>query len=708
MEGNLTRQDQQDIFARVTRLEKDKAALLTEFNLFSTILDSIDALVVMLDNQGRIVRFNQTFEKYFSPLGEKLVAKFIWDLPQYVAVGAPLRTSVRNINDYLSNAQKETLIFTHSGDQRVIYWSNKAFMDSEDQMRFVVSTGSDITERIELEKLLEREQMLLHSLIDSIPDSVFYKDTNGRYLGCNRAFEQLNGQVASDIIGSTDGDLYPPELANTFIRTDRKVLASHQTIRYENRMQKLSNQQLVLETRKSPYYGPDGEILGIIGVSRDITRQKEDEEALRKANSEIESLISSLSSILIVLSPGGDIIRWNPSAQQVLEVPSEAAVGRFIGDIDISWNWEMLEAGIMACKDQNHPVRLDPLRFKRKNGSEGLLGFGISPIYDKAQALTGYILLGSDITERKSLENQLAQAQKLKSIGQLAAGIAHEINTPIQYIGDNVHFLQDSWNDLFRLIELCDGIIAAACQDRLTQDMVAEITTATQSLDIEYLRNEIPTAIQQSLDGIARVTEIVKAMKDFSHPGVIEKVPLDLNKAVENTITVSRNEWKYVADIETQLDPNVPQVICHPGEINQVFLNIIVNAAQAIDEMVKEKRYEKGRIIIRTSHRNGWVEIRITDTGNGIPDHVKAHLYEPFYTTKEVGKGTGQGLAIAYNVVVVKHGGTISCESREGKGTTFRIQLPVQPLEAGLAYPGAAQMEPLQPDGVFYQTAQVA
>jgi signal transduction histidine kinase len=167
-------------------------------------------------------------------------------------------------------------------------------------------------------------------------------------------------------------------------------------------------------------------------------------------------------------------------------------------------------------------------------------------------------------------------------------------------------------------------------------------------------------------------------MKDFSHPGAGEKTPVDINKAIESTITVTHNEWKYVAELEAHLDKDLPLVPCLPGDFNQVILNIIINAAHAIGNVIDENADRKGTISVSTGRNNGWAEVRIQDTGSGIPEAYQPRIFDPFFTTKEVGRGTGQGLAISRSVIVDKHGGSLNFETTEGKGTTFIIRLPLE------------------------------
>jgi PAS domain S-box-containing protein len=285
--------------------------------------------------------------------------------------------------------------------------------------------------------------------------------------------------------------------------------------------------------------------------------------------------------------------------------------------------------------------------------------------------------LRREIEERRLLESQLLQAQKLEAIGQLAAGVAHEINTPIQYVGDNCHFLVDSFQKLKAMLSQYDKALGALRSSGYEPELVSETDECLAGADLAYLCAEIPVAIEQSLEGVERVARIVRAMKEFSHPGSGQKEAIDLNHAIENTLMVCRNEWKYVAEAVTDLDSALPPVHCLPGEMNQVLLNLVVNAAHAIDQAKRGI----GKIVVSTKRDGKFAEVRVADNGAGIPAAIQGRIFDPFFTTKEVGKGTGQGLTLARNIVVKKHHGTLTFETEENQGTTFIARIPIEVID---------------------------
>lgn len=266
-------------------------------------------------------------------------------------------------------------------------------------------------------------------------------------------------------------------------------------------------------------------------------------------------------------------------------------------------------------------------------------------------------------------------AQKLESVGQLAAGIAHEINTPAQYVGDSIQFLAESFESIRTLVAKYREALALLLGSPEHEQLAQELRDAEEIADLAFIEGNATGAFERAADGVARIASIVSAMKDFAHPDSQVKCPADINRAIQTTLTIAHNEYKYVADVETDFG-GIPQVTCHVGSINQVILNLVVNAAHAIGDAVGADG-EKGRIRVRTVQENNMVCIDIVDTGPGIPESIRERIFEPFFTTKEVGKGSGQGLAIARSIVVDKHGGSLTFDSEAGKGTTFTIRLPV-------------------------------
>jgi PAS domain S-box-containing protein len=416
-------------------------------------------------------------------------------------------------------------------------------------------------------------------------------------------------------------------------------------------------------------------IASLVILRRLRSKVLSEEEALRIAHQEAEVFINAVPSILIGIDHDSRITRWNSAAASNFGLSGSEAIGKQLADCGVRWLRPDMADEIRSWCSERGSRRCDRIPFEM-SGETRLLGLTITRVHVAAEHSTELLVIGSDITQRSALEVQLRQAQKLESVGQLAAGIAHEINTPTQYIGDNVRFLKDAFEDLKNLLAEYDKLLAASKANTLSGEMVREVAVAVERADASFLIEEIPKAIEQTLEGITRVSSLVSAMKEFSHPGTKEKIALDLNHAIENTITVARNEWKYVANMETEFAPSLPLISCQPGEFNQVILNLIVNAAHAIADVVGKDGAEKGKITIQTRDCPEWVEIRIQDTGSGIPEKVRTRIFDPFFTTKEIGKGTGQGLAIARSVVVDKHGGNIHFETEEGKGTTFIIRLP--------------------------------
>jgi PAS domain S-box-containing protein len=371
----------------------------------------------------------------------------------------------------------------------------------------------------------------------------------------------------------------------------------------------------------------------------------------------------------------------NSAAGMIFGYPAADLIGQKFSQLAPGFDRYQGGAGMRpAFSDVSEHLRFWPsieIAGKHRGGRELILEISFSESRDSIHKSVLSAMI-RDITERRRLESRRAQAQKLESIGQLAAGMAHEINTPIQYIGDNLRFIAESYASMQELVEAYRGVGAAFREGRRIEALISQAETAARKTDYTYLQRETPCAIEQALEGVERVAEIVKAMNEFSHPGSIEMAPTDLNRVIEATAVISRNKWKGVADFKTSLDLELPAVPCVAGELSQVFLNLIINAADAIGDAIQDGAPQKGTIWI-TSRRDGdFAEVRVRDSGTGIPPAVRPRIFDPFFTTKDVGQGSGQGLAISYAIVVQKHQGTIEFETTVGVGTTFIIRLPIR------------------------------
>jgi signal transduction histidine kinase len=299
-----------------------------------------------------------------------------------------------------------------------------------------------------------------------------------------------------------------------------------------------------------------------------------------------------------------------------------------------------------------------------------------------AELREAHVHLTTEVDARKRMELELRQAQKLEAVGRLAAGVAHEINTPVQFVNDSMHFLRDAARDVVPVIQKYQLLRQTAAQYAPLRDAAEELGRLEEAADLQYVLENAPAAIDRCQEGVDRVATIVRSLKAFAHPDRKEMMATDLNQAIGSTLTISRHEYKMVADVETAFG-DLPLVTCHAGEVNQVILNIVVNAAHAIEESVKSTG-GRGLIRITTAADGDHVDVTISDNGPGIPPEIRDRIFDPFFTTKEVGKGTGQGLAIA-RTVIDRHGGRLTFESTVGQGTTFRMRLPVTPAQRSAA-----------------------
>jgi PAS domain S-box-containing protein len=546
----------------------------------------------------------------------------------------------------------------------------------------------DISARKRAELELAAREAQLREVLRNQGEGVVLLDADLRFTLANPAGESALGAAAGELIGRPLVDFLPSDARRRLEEDVWPNLAhGHTCFDLEVVRPDRSRRQLLVTAARQP--APDGAPGGILATFRDITERKAAEEALRASEERMRLILDQAHDAFISVDTAGVIRNWNIQAEQLFGWRRGEAVGRLLTEtlrpeidfaapaaattaagecLSLGGQGLALETVVHARDGREIPVALTVWRVQ-VSGSELYNAF----IRDQSEMLRERL-------ERAHVEVQLRHAQKLEAIGQLASGIAHEINTPTQFVGDNVRFLGDAFGDLLMALRDHGALLEAASRLPATAEAAAGIAARLERIDLAYLTEEVPTAIRQSLEGIERVTSIVRAMKELAHPGDPDAMTAtDLNRAVCNTITVSRNEWKYVSQLETELAPDLPPVPCLAGEINQVLLNLLINAAHAVAERFGGDGSRKGLIRVQTRHGDGWAEIAVSDNGAGIPAAVRSRIFEPFFTTKPVGKGSGQGLTIAHAVVVNKHRGSLTFESQEGRGTTFVVRLPLAP-----------------------------
>ena len=395
---------------------------------------------------------------------------------------------------------------------------------------------------------------------------------------------------------------------------------------------------------------------------------------LHEAQRESEQLLAAINSLMVGTDREGIVRRWNESAVTTFGLDAKDVVGVALADLPINWESKDDIRSLCAHQSRASSTRIEA-KFSDNDGTARIVGFSSYPVFD-GDDFTGCLILGTDLTDNLLLEQQLQNAQKLESVGQLAAGVAHEINTPMQYVGDNLDYLSSKFQKLIRYLDKVDELVEAVKSENRHAEITDELKQLAKKVKLSKLHQQVPEALDDSIEGVQHVSRIVRAMKELSHPGCDEKAAVNINHALETTKTVSTNEWKYVAEMVMELDEDLRVVSGLQGELNQVFLNLIVNASHAISDMTDGGDKGRGKITLRTKQHDDFVQVEIEDTGGGIPESIREKVFDPFFTTKDVGKGTGQGLALAHTAIVQKHGGRISFEVEEGVGTKFIVQLP--------------------------------
>ena len=652
-------------FSDITRRKREEAELQWKTAFLEAQANSTIDGILVVDGNGRRLLQNQRFVELFH-------------VPQEVEANPDDRPTLAHVLSLMKDPEsflsRVKWLYQHPEetsrdelelkDGTVVDRYSAPVVDKAGKYYGRVWTFRDITERKRNEDTLRQ----LSVAVEQSPVSVVITDTRAAICYVNRKFTDITGYAAEEVLGRNPRILRSGLTAPHVYRSLWSAIKSGREWRGELCNRK-KNGDLYWEAVKiQPIIDAKGAATHYLALKEDITERRRAERELRLTKFSLENASASVFWI----DPQAHILYANEAACRALGRSRDELISLTIPDIDplfpaARWPgfWEELKMRRSMTFETQH---------RHQDGR--VFPVEVTANYLEFDGQEYLFAMAGDISARRELENQLRQAQKLEGIGQLAAGIAHEINTPTQFVTDNLLFLSDSWKAIHELIEQYRGAMRDA-RSTLAPEVTASLEAAERTSDLAFIAEEVPRAIDQSLDGAHRVAKIVRAMKEFSHPDSADRTVADLNQAVESTITVARTEWKYVADVVTELDDTLPPILCYPGDINQVILNVLVNAAHAIQEKVKDG--EKGTITVRTGTRGEFAEISVTDTGTGIPEAVRSRVFDPFFTTKEVGKGTGQGLSLAHTLIVKKHSGKIWFETEIGRGTTFFINLPIQP-----------------------------
>lgn len=503
----------------------------------------------------------------------------------------------------------------------------------------------------------------IEAILEGSTDWAWETDSMFRFTWLSSGIERSVGVAPASLIGRSRFEVAADALdRDKLADLEAEMLGRKPFEGFVYRLRRPDGAIRHIEIGGVPMLGLDGVFQGYAGLGKDVTEREKAEQRVQIAQRRMTDAVESLSEGFALFDPSGHFVMSNKAFVALASsIGAKAGFGKRIEDIVAPMG------GTAAAARARCWARPEA----KAASFEAVLDDGrtLSAIERRTRE-GGIVAIWTDVSEvrkaertRALLEAELRQSQKLDSLGTLAGGIAHEINTPTQYVGDNLRFLKDAFANL--------------------SEAVRALRRGETPPDVEFLLSETPLAIDQSLDGIERVRQIVAAVKEFSYPDAKEKAPADLHAAINTTLTVSRNQWKYVADVETRFAPDLPAVPCHIGEINQVVLNLVVNAAHAIEA----KGEGRGLITVSTRRDGEFAEIVFSDTGTGVPREIADRVFDPFFTTKPPGKGTGQGLAISRTIVVKKHGGTMTLNSAPGGGAEFTIRLPLGPVPAVPATP---------------------
>lgn len=649
---------------------------------FSQIVEIMPTGFFFKDLEGRIRECNQMFLDLVGKPRKSVIGEPLYD----VIPAGMLKIFYEAEKTVVEGEVYEFELNFEKDESEKSYWKVRiSFCRNREGCEIgIAGTIMDVSRIKQVQGTQLKEHQLLRTVIDILPSFIYAKDSDGRFIMGNKVVSRFMGYSDPDeILGKTDFDSLPYKYAMKYYCDEQEIVASGRPKLniVESVCTEEQGDPIWLNTTKVPLRDAEGTIIGIVGSGIDITQNK----LMLDQMHELEEIVNHSHSCAFLLSSHDNWhVRFCTKTVNLFGYTEQDFKSSGLNYLDIVHPDDCVEVEQNTLQNFRKGLTTfsHDYRVKSKHGGYCWVE---DQKYLREVLDDGKFVFQSLITdvsqrykyqkERDELEIQLRQSQKLEAVGQLAAGIAHEINTPIQFISDNLQFLMDSSNDMQKFIRSVFDALKA--DDPAIKAMAERLHEEAKKCDLEFLLDEVPVAVSQSLEGAHRVRDIVQAMKEFSHPGRGKVTQEDINKAIRNTVTVARNEWKYVSELITDLENEVLMVPVDMGPFKQTILNLIVNAAHTIADRIRNTHMEKGTITICSKLKSDHVLISVQDTGMGMSKEVSTRVFDPFFTTKEVGKGTGQGLSMAYDIIVRKHKGKLYFDTMPGEGTTFYLELPL-------------------------------
>ena len=686
-----------------SRMEKEKqraeAELQAHLQMFQAISDTaLDAIIVM-DGQGRIAHWNPAAQRMFGYRADEAIGQDVHALlappeqqQRAAAVAHFLRTGQGPVL-----GQVLELEGVHKDGARIPIELSVAEIPGTTCCR-AVAIVRDISARKRAEAELQRRTEELHFRLKEL-HCLF---------GIYRLLEDTESpweETLQKAVRLIPAAWQYPEAACARLVLDQQVFA---TDNFEETIWKLAApiwvdgelagalelcyRRPLPEADIGPFLKGEKALLELVADHLGhIIEHLQAQEHIRELKRQIEFVLAATKTRLAIADMQRNLLYVDPGTERLYGDPKgRKCYEYFVGanepcptcPLGTIADGEVVTQEATLPKENHRPVQVITTAFRNEKGQRRIANVVM------------------DLTERKRLEAELAHSQKLEAIGRLATGITHEINTPAQYIRSNLQFLQEAFRDLEKAAQ-CSGEVFRSGGKTTGKPLPSEAAGAPSAEDIQYFCEEIPKALEQSVRGIDEIATIVRAMRQFVQPSSQSKEPVDLNALIQSTLTLCRNEWKYAAEVVTDLAPQLPPVPGIAHDLHQVVLHLVVNAAQAIQEaQQKYGRQTKGTITVSTRLAGPWVEMRVADNGVGIPPENLSKIFDPFFTTRPVGQGRGQGLSIVRSIVVGGHGGQIDVESQPGQGSTFIVRLPVEASSAPLSLSQKATSPPLHAEFV--------